>query len=78
MSFSEDPTQRAAGSDVTPGEDPIGSGSADASVDPTLGTEVGEQPYEDPAQGADVGEESFEDPSQGDELGSLPGEDPAS
>jgi len=73
MSFSEDPTQ---GTGATPGEDPTGTGAVDSTTDPTLGTEVGEQPYEDPTQGDEVGEQSYEDPTQGGESGSLPGEDP--
>ena len=69
MSFSEDPTQGA-----TPGEDPLGTGGADATVDPTAGAGIGGQ---DPTQGDVVGEGDYEDPTEGAEHGSQPGEDPA-
>jgi hypothetical protein len=72
MSFSEDPTQGGGGV----GDDPTGTGAADTARDPTLGTEVGEQPDEDPTQGRETGEEPYEDPSQGRESGSASGEDP--
>jgi hypothetical protein len=76
MSFSEDPTR---GSDrrAVAEEDPIGTGAAVSSSDPTLGVEVGEQPYEDPTQGIEPGGAPYDDPTQGGELGSRPGEDPA-
>ena len=75
MSFSQDPTQGVT-IGAAPGEDPTGSGAADATIDPTLGRQVGELPYEDPTQGARVGELPYEDPTQGVGLGSLRGEDP--
>lgn len=75
MSFSEDPSQgieRGAAA----GEDPAGPEAADVTMDPSQGTEVGEQPYEDPTQGGELGEQAYEDPTQGAEVGSNPGEDP--
>lgn len=75
MSFNEDPTQGIEHGSI-PGEDPVGGRAADTSIDPALGREVGEQPYEDPTQGTELGAGAYEDPTQGAELGSLPREDP--
>ena len=75
MSFSEDPNQGTEHG-AAAGEDPAGPETADSTMDPTQGAEVGEQPDEDPTQGSEVGEGAYEDPTQGAELGSRPGEDP--
>jgi hypothetical protein len=75
MSFSEDPTQgleRGAAA----GEDPVGTGAADTTMDPTQGDDVVGPSSEDPTQGVERGETAYEDPTQGEELGSRPGEDP--
>ncbi len=75
MSFSEDPTQGRERGAVA-GEDPVGTGAADSTADPTQGIEVGEEPYEDPTQGVESGAGAHEDPTEGSEVGSRPGEDP--
>jgi hypothetical protein len=45
----------------------MGTGRADATLDPTQGAEPSEQPYDDPTEGIEVSEQAHEDPTQGSE-----------